>query len=94
MKIDLTDEEQHREYMQLIVDAANCKFGKSIHTEAQLQERLIQMIKNHNSYANQAISRFVKLNSPSKFKRNTIWDGLNDNDVAQGVAKHFWEVVS
>ena len=94
MRTNMNDQEQHKEYMQLLVDAMNLKYGKSIYTEAKLQERLVNMIKSNNSHATRALSRFINLNSPSAIKPNTIWNGLNDSDVAKGVAKHFWEVVS
>lgn len=87
-------EKQRRAYNLFRVDAWNTKNGKGYCTPEQMVERLAALLQSGNVFAVRAVRAAAELHKPSGIRPNAVWDGTWDADVAKGVAKHFWNIVS
>lgn len=86
---------QLNDYNSYRVELLNYSLNRrNTRTQEELIEWLRQLLNERNVYALQGVRDAYELHRPTGFKMNPIWTGEWNTDVADGVAKHFWNVVS
>jgi len=68
----VSNQEQYAEYMRFKVDMLNAKH-KGAHTEKEIVEKLIQLVKSDNIYAKRAVEEASREFSPNPNLRNSFW---------------------